>query len=73
MKREIPWKMLWYLQEMSEYQMNTENVYAHTRLNVQKDKIKMVIVCHVSRNFRLWVQFDKFPLITILLLLNFFN
>ena len=32
----------------------------------------MVIVRHVSRNVRLWVQFDKFPLITILLRLNFF-
>ena len=32
----------------------------------------MVIVCHVSRNVRLWVQFDKFPLITFLLRLNFF-
>ena len=52
--------------------MYTENVYAHTRLNAQKDEIKMVIVCHVSRNVRLWVQFDKFPLITILLRLNFF-
>lgn len=64
--------MLWYLQEISEYHMYTENVYAHTRLNAQKDEIKMVIVCHVSRNVRLWVQFDKFPLITILLRLNFF-
>ena len=52
--------------------MYTENVYAHTRLNAQKDQIKMVIVCHVPRNVRLWVQFDKFPLITILLRLNFF-
>ena len=29
--------MLWYLQEISEYLMYTENVYAHTRLNAQKD------------------------------------